>query len=117
MTYHVGALLEERARTHPDAPFLRFADAELTFAEADAQTNAVARGLEALGVRAGDRVAMLLPNCVEMVLTWLAANRLGAVAAPINTAFRGPALAHVFNVSAAKVLVVDPGLVELVKEF
>jgi crotonobetaine/carnitine-CoA ligase len=117
MTYHVGALLEERARTHPDTPFLRFSDAELTFAEADAKTNAVARGLEALGVRAGDRVAILLPNCVEMVLTWLAANRLGAVAAPINTAFRGPALAHVLGLSGAKVLVVDPSLVELVEGF
>jgi len=114
MTYHVGALLEERASTHPDQPFLRFADAELTFAETDAKTNALARGLEALGVRAGDRVAILLPNCVEMVLTWFAANRLGAVAAPINTAFRGPALAHVLNVAAARVLVVDPSLVELV---
>ena len=117
MTYHVGALLAERAATDPDAPFLRFSAAELTFAQADVQTNAVARGLAALGVRAGDRVAILLPNCVEMVLTWLAANRLGAVAAPVNTAFRGPALAHVLTLSGAKVLVVDPSLAEHVEGF
>src|SRR5204863_2069252 len=70
VNYHVGALLAERARTHPDTPFLRFSDAELTFAETDEQVNAVARGLAALGVGQGDRVAILLPNCVEMVLTW-----------------------------------------------
>jgi carnitine-CoA ligase len=115
--YHVGALLAERARTHPATPFLRFSDAELTFAETDEQVNAIARGLDALGVRPGDRVAILLPNCVELVLTWFAANRLGAVAAPVNTAFRGPALAHVLGLSGADVLVVDASLLETVRGF
>jgi carnitine-CoA ligase len=40
-------------------------------------------------------VAVLLPNCPELVVTWFGANRIAAVAAPVNTAFRGPALAHV----------------------
>ena len=85
MSVTVGTLLAERAATHADAMFLRFAGAELTFAEVEAKSNAVARGLRDLGVNAGDTVAMLLPNCADMVLTWFAANRLGAVAAPVNT--------------------------------
>jgi crotonobetaine/carnitine-CoA ligase len=110
----VGALLVERAATHAEGTFLRFAGAELTFAEVEAKSNAVARGLRDLGVDAGDTVAMLLPNCADMVLTWFAANRLGAVAAPVNTAFRGAALAHVLNLSGAGLLVLDAGLVESV---
>ncbi len=114
MIYNLGALLARRAVTHADAPFLRFSDAELTFAAADAKATAIAYGLDRLGVRPGDRVAILLPNCAEMVLTWFAANRLGAVAAPVNTAFRGTALAHVLNLSAAAVLVLDASLVDAV---
>ena len=114
MSATVGTLLAERAATHADATFLRFAGAELTFAEVEAKSNGVARGLRDLGVDAGDTVAMLLPNCADMVLTWFAANRLGAVAAPINTAFRGAALAHVLNLSGAGLLVVDASLVESV---
>jgi crotonobetaine/carnitine-CoA ligase len=114
--YQVGALLAERARTHPDTPFLRLSGAELTFAETDEQVNAIARGLDELGVRQGDRVAILLPNCVELVLTWFAANRLGAVAAPVNTAFRGSALTHVLTLSGAKVLVAEASLLEHVRD-
>ncbi len=97
----IGTLLAERAATHADVAFLRFAGADLTFAEVEAKSNAVARGLHDLGVDAGDTVAMLLPNCADMVLTWFAADRLGAVAAPVNTAFRGATLAHVLNLSGA----------------
>ena len=110
----IGTLLAERAATHADVMFLRFAGTELTFAEVEAKSNAVARGLRDLGVEAGDTVAMLLPNCADMVLTWFAANRLGAVAAPVNTAFRGAALAHVLNLSGAGLLVLDASLVEAV---
>jgi len=113
VTLTVGALLSERAATHAGVPFLRFTDAELTYEAVDARTNALARGLADLGVRAGDFVAILLPNCADLVVTWFAANRLGAVAAPVNTAFRGAALAHVLELSGAEVLVLDESLVEV----
>lgn len=114
MTSTLGGRLGERARTHPDVPFLRFAEGDVSFAEADARVTAVAHGLRGLGVGRGDFVATLLPNCAEQVMTWFAANRLGAVAAPVNAAFRGTALAHVLNLSGAGVLVLDGSLVDVV---
>ncbi len=110
MSGTVDGLLAERAGTHRDVPFLRFADGELTFGEVDAQARQVAGGLAGLGVRAGDLVAMLLPNCAETVLAWFGAVRLGAVAAPLNTAFRGPALTHALNLAGAEVLLVAEDL-------
>lgn len=113
MTGTIGALLELRARTHEDEVFLRFDEAgnEVTFAETEALVGRLAGGLadtsSGCGLRSGDRVAMLLPNRPEFPLAWFALSRLGAVAAPVNTAFRGTVLQHALNLAGARVAVVD----------
>ncbi len=94
--------------------FLRFADGERTFAEADAEATQLAHGLARLGVAPGAMVATLLPNCVEAALLPFAVARRGAVLAPVNTAFRGSVLAHVLNLSRAEVLVLDDTLADAV---
>ncbi len=108
----VDALLSQRASTHGSHVFLRFAGRDLSYRQCDALSSAAARSLVDLGVGAGDLVALLLPNCPEMVVTWFGINRAGAVAAPVNTAFRGPALAHALNLTGARVLVVDDSLLD-----
>ena len=112
MTRTIDALLAERARTHADVPFLRFAGAELSFAAVDADVDRLALGLAGLGVRARSLVAVILPNCPEFVLVWFAVARLGAIEAPVNTAFRGPALAHLLELTEAEVLIVDASMCE-----
>jgi crotonobetaine/carnitine-CoA ligase len=104
------SLLSRRASELGSRVFLRFAGRELSYKQCDALCGTAARSLADLGVGRGDLVAILLPNCPEMVVTWFAANRIGAVAAPVNTAFRGPSLAHVLNLTGAAVLVVDDSL-------
>jgi len=110
----IDELLAARARSHPDRCFLRFAAGERTFAQADTDATALARGLAATGVAPGALVAALLPNCPEAALLPFAATRLGAVYAPINTAFRGPGLAHALNLTGAECLVLDETLAEAV---
>jgi crotonobetaine/carnitine-CoA ligase len=111
VTPTVDALLRQRASELGSRVFLRFAGRELSYKLCDALSGAAARSLVDLGVGRGDLVAILLPNCPELVVTWFGANRIGAVAAPVNTAFRGPALAHVLNLTGAEVLVVDDSLI------
>src|SRR5205814_327487 len=48
-----------------------------------------------------------LPNCPEFALLWLALLRIGAVEAPVNTAFRGAGLGHVLDLSECRLLVID----------
>jgi crotonobetaine/carnitine-CoA ligase len=105
-------LLSTRAGTHGPRTFLRFAGREVSYRLCDALSTRAATALAGLGVGAGDLVAVLLPNCPELVVTWFGANRIAAVAAPVNTAFRGPALAHAVNLTGATVLVVDDSLVD-----
>jgi carnitine-CoA ligase len=112
----VGDLLADRARSHPDRPFLRFAAGDLTFAEVDERASALAAGLAATGVGSGQLVPMLMANSPEMVLTFFALARLGAVATPLNTATRGPALARALAVSQAHTAIVDAAFVPALAE-
>ncbi len=112
MQLTVDATLRRAAREFPQRSFLRFDNGDVTFAETHSQVNAVALGLVGLGVVPGARVAILMPNRLEFVLAWFAANRLGAVVVPVNTQVRGPALARVLNQTGAAVLVADPDLLE-----
>lgn len=74
----------ERARAKPDSPALLFKGKAVSFGELDRASDALARGLRGLGVKEGDRVAVVLPNCPQFVITELAAWKLGAMLAPQN---------------------------------
>ena len=100
-------VLEQRVAADPDGPFLDLAGTGLSAAAFDDATARLAAGLADLGVGAGDRVATLLENGPAAVLAIFAAVRLGAVAVPVNTAYKGEFLAHQLGDSGSKVLVVQ----------
>lgn len=113
-TFVLGDVLRSRAESHATEPFLRFHDGDLTYADVDAEVNRVAQGLIGLGVGKGDHVAVMLPNCPELVTVVFALARLGAVAVPVNTAHRGELLRHVLSSSDSTTLVIDAAYVDRV---
>lgn len=130
-TTTIVTTLTERARQHPERHFVRFREADLTYAAFEARTRSLAAGLRrhrVAGLSApggegattpdgGPRiVSTLLPNCADAAALWFAANRAGAVWAPLNTEFRGPGLAHAINLTGSRDLVVDHALLDAVLE-
>ncbi len=105
-----ATLLAERARTHADKLFLRFREADFTYADFDRRVGWLASGIRAHGL--GGVIPTLLPNCADAVALWFAANRAGAVWAPLNTGFRGIGLAHAVNLTGSRDLIVDQSLVD-----
>ncbi|HSW18185.1 MAG TPA: AMP-binding protein [Ramlibacter sp.] len=85
-------ILEDKARRHPQREVFQFSDAAYTFEQAHLRANAAANGFLWLGVRPGDKVALMLPNCIEFLDAWFGLNRIGAAVVPINTALRGEGL-------------------------
>jgi acyl-CoA synthetase (AMP-forming)/AMP-acid ligase II len=63
-------------------------DRRMTYAEAETRSARMACGLLAEGVGKGARVALLMPNGPDWIVTWLAITRIGAIAVPLNTFFR-----------------------------
>jgi crotonobetaine/carnitine-CoA ligase len=101
--------LERQAEALGDLPFLQVG--ELAGARRDARRGRAAGGLSrAVGIVAGDRVAIMAENRAEIVDAWFAASWLGAILVPFNTAPRGPQLAHVIVDSGPRVFAVDPEL-------
>jgi acyl-CoA synthetase (AMP-forming)/AMP-acid ligase II len=80
-------------------------DRRLTFREVADAVDRAARGLVALGVERGDRVAVWAPNSADWVLAALGAFRAGAVVVTVNTRFKGAEAAHVIGTAAARVLI------------
>ena len=104
---NVVELLQNTVMTYPDKEGLIYGDVRLTFKEFDTIVNRIAAGLEKHGIRKGDRVAILLGIQLEFPLSFFAIMKLGALAVPLNTRFKGEELAYEINDSESKALIVD----------
>jgi long-chain acyl-CoA synthetase len=98
-------LLDDAVRRFPDRVALDFFGGTTTFAELGTQVARVAGALHALGVRHGDRVALVLPNCPQHVVAFYAALRLGAVVVEHNPLYTPEELGHQFADHGARVAV------------
>src|SRR6266568_1972216 len=78
-----------------------------TWNDFDLRTDALARGLAALDVQRGDRVAVLMLNCHRYLELYYACARMGAVIVPLNIRLARPEIVFILNDSESKVLVVD----------
>jgi acyl-CoA synthetase (AMP-forming)/AMP-acid ligase II len=111
-TLTIPTLLEEAAARAPGRVYLTGPGGDLTFGDLHQRVARLARGLAALGVRASDRVAVLLPSHPAYLETWLALARLGALLVPINALFKPDEIAYVLVHSEATVLVTADALYE-----
>jgi crotonobetaine/carnitine-CoA ligase len=105
-------IIADKARRHPNRTIFRFRQQDLTFEGFHEQVNRVANGLLGLGVKPGDKVAIMLPNCPEFLLTWFGANRIGAADVPVNIAQRGEGLAYQITHTDCVALIVDADYLE-----
>ncbi|TGB40130.1 AMP-binding protein [Mycolicibacterium peregrinum] len=103
----IGANFERMVAAGPDADALVevATGRRWTYVELDAEVDAVARGLMALGVAKGDRVGIWAPNCAEWVMLQLATAKIGAILVNINPAYRTHELAYVLKQSGIRTLV------------
>ena len=106
-------MLDSRAARFPERRFARFEDGtQWTYASCRDEVRRLAQGLQASGVRKGDRVFVWLPSGRPIVLAWFAINYLGAIYVPLNTAYKGKVLEHVINAAGGSVMLAHPSLTE-----
>jgi long-chain acyl-CoA synthetase len=98
----------EQSRGHGQATFLVYEDERMTFEEHFLEVAALSRVLVSdLGVRPGDRVAIVMRNIPEWVISFWAAAVAGAVIVPLNAWWTGPELSYGLSDSGSKVALVD----------
>jgi carnitine-CoA ligase len=103
----LGDRLAQWAEAEPARRFVRCGGPWLTFGEVNERTDRLAAGLAGFGVTQGERVALISPNRIEYILTFLACAKLGAVLVPINTFLRGEFLRYQLRDSQAATLITD----------
>ena len=101
---HLGTIVARHARYRPEALAVVCGDLRLSWRAFDARVNRVVHALRALGVGPGDAVALVLPNCIELVELYWAAARGGFVVVPLSPLLRGSGLVSLLT--DAKVLAV-----------
>ncbi len=97
--------LELRARENPTRPFVAFGEQRLTYGQVDQQAASLAAALHELGIEAGDRIALTLPNWPEFIVSAFAAAKLGAVIVPLNPRFTSPELQYALRHSESVAVV------------
>ena len=97
--------IEDKARKHPDRVVFQFRDYPITNGEFNERINKAANGLIKLGVKPGDKVAIMLPNVPEFLYSWFGANKAGAAEVPINAALKGQGLTYQIDQSDCVVLI------------
>jgi long-chain acyl-CoA synthetase len=101
---NIHAGFSEAAGRHPDRIALEFESRSWTYRELEEEVASAATALRSLGAAAGDRVALLLANQPEFVVLFLATQRAGCVAVPIDPRQRAPEVEHVLRDSGAVLL-------------
>ena len=98
--------IARHARRNGDVVAFGYGTIRRTYRELDERVSRLANALEARGVRHGDRVALLSYNTLEVVETYLACARLGAITVPVNFRLVGNEVAYVLENSAPAAVVV-----------
>ncbi len=105
-------------RTAADAPLrtaVVYRGERITYGELRTQAAQFADGLGSIGVEAGDRVAIVLRNTPEFVLGFLGITSMGAVAVPLNSAFKEAELEFYFRESGVRAVITDPQVITVVR--
>ena len=111
----LGEITRLWGASDPHRTAIRFNGTSITYQVLDQRVNEAAALLLQHGIERGDRVALMLPNCPEMLIFDLGCFRLGAVAVPINTRYQRAEVRYALEHSGAAVLVADCAFLPVVE--
>ncbi len=113
----LGDLIAESVATYPRGVALEFFGRETSYAELGEQIEHAAEGLRRLGVKPGDRVALILPNCPQHVVAFYAVLRIGGVVVEHNPLYTARELRHQFEDHRARVAIAWDKTVPTLQDF
>ena len=116
MEQNLGKMLEHTCRTYPERVSLIYKDTAVSYSELDRAVNAFGNRLKALGVTQGDKVAIMLPNIPEFIVSYFAILKLGAVAVTINIQSTSHELLYLLDNCDATACITVPSSAKRFKE-
>ncbi len=109
-------IVREAAGGRPDYPALFFKGSPVSISQLDRSSNALGAALFAMGIKKGDRIGLVMPNCPQFVIAQLGAWKAGAVVVPLNPLYTGGELTKLLNDCSVETVVVLTPFYEGLKE-
>jgi long-chain acyl-CoA synthetase len=114
-TQTLPEILNTTAQKHYYRRAMIFKGGRISYGEFNRAVNRLAAGLQKLGVKKGDRVAVHLPNCPQFPIAYYALLRIGAIVVPCNPIYQAHEMVHQLSDSGAKVIVTLSSTYNLIK--
>jgi len=105
---NIREFLESKVSRHPDRIYLYFEDRQWSYQAFNERVNQTANAFIELGIRKGDRVCLMIPNCPEFLFAWFGLNKIGGIMVPINTDFKVPEAQYIVEHSDALGIIAAP---------
>ena len=113
----VHEILEYTSRRLPQKAALIEGEQQLSFAETQSLVEALSVRLSQRGVRKGDRVALLFPNCIEFCVAYFAVLRLGAIVVPLNNRLAPQEFVYIINDAGPRTLILGDQFWDVYQSF
>ncbi len=105
MSFNLATILRESAKAAPNKTLVHFAGHEFSYAKVDEMSGRVAASLVALGLKAGDKVAVQLPNVPHFLFAYFGILKAGMVMVPLNPLLVAPEVAYHLHDSDSRLLI------------
>ena len=113
---HLGTIVAHNARYRPHHDAVLFEGRRFSWSEFAPRVNRCANALLALGVRKGDAVALVIPNCLELIELYWAAAATGIVVVPLSPLLRGSGLFSLLRDAGVAAVVSSPDMIAVLDE-
>ncbi|MHA2352032.1 MAG: class I adenylate-forming enzyme family protein [Candidatus Thorarchaeota archaeon] len=113
---NIGMLLTRNSQSRPNHLGIIFEEKRLTFQDFNGSVNRIANALRGLGIEKGDKIAIVLPNCLELLELYWGIAKLGAVAVPLSTLLLSRGLKSLITDSDAKMVVTNSQFMNIIEE-
>lgn len=110
----LNEMLRGRVKQHPEKLALIFKSSQWSYAGFHREVDRIANGFIRIGVKRGDRIAFVLPNCAEFLFAVFAVTKIGAVFVPLNPQYTAEEAEYVLQHSEASVVITSPELLPLI---
>ena len=108
--------LEDTARKYPDQIALILKGGKVTYRELDEQSDRIAAALAKMGVKKGDRVALLMANCPQFIISYFGILKAGGIVVACNPLYAPPELQHQLNDCGAETMLVMSSFYPVIRQ-
>ncbi len=110
----IGELVARSARKFPDKEAVVFGEHRWSWQQLEEMSNACSHALLDLGMRKGDKIALLMRNCDEFIIAYFGIVKMGGVAVPVNYKLAAPEIEYIINHSESRLLLLEPEYLDVV---